>query len=309
MDLASIFKPRTAASSRFRPFYGEIGGFPWGYEKEGTYGPGIERQPTGPGGPNLMSEKVGGVPGQDEVYVPQQGVTAGAPEIEPVDFGGAGYGGGGGDYDDGDYEEPESTWDYDDPLIAGTQLDVQKGFLPTSTPTFSVHNPYYGDDYEAERWYSGSYGWRLPGGPHYSAPSGGYNPYQKWGGTDMQYALGSFGPENEAAWGTNVTPYVDRWFYEDSLLPPHYDKLVQDVVFNPSSDPDVFADIRGIIPDWVGLHEPVVSGHVEYQPPKEMTLWGTPHTAYSRVNQLSEPSFVDPYYEDLYNFGNEPYWS
>ena len=86
MDLSSIFKPRTSASSRFRPFYGEIGGFPWGYEEEGTYGPGIERQPTGPGGPNLMSEKVGGVSGQDEVYVPQQDVTAGAPEIEPVDL-------------------------------------------------------------------------------------------------------------------------------------------------------------------------------------------------------------------------------
>ena len=301
MDLSSIFKPRTAASSRFRPFYGEIGGFPWGYEEEGTYGPGIERQPTEPGGPNLMSERVGGVAGQEEVYIPQKDVTSGAPE--PVDFGGAGYGGGGGGGDYGDYEEPASTWDYDDPLIAGTQLDVQKGFLPTQTPTFNVNNPYYGvDNQERERWYSGSYGWRLPGGPHYSAPSGGYNPYQKWGGTDMQYALGSFGPESEAAWGTNVTPYEDRWFYGNNLLPSWYDSVVQDIETTPSSDPDVFATTTGVIPVWAGLMEPEVSSYYEYQPPKEMTLWGTPHTAYSRVNELSEPSFVHPYYEDLFGF-------
>ena len=286
MDLSSIFKPRTAASSRFRPFYGEIGGFPWGYEEEGTYGPGIEKQPTEPGGPNLMSEKVGGVSGQDEVYVPKQDITAGAP----VDYGGG-----------GDIEE-------EDPLMSGVELNLRRGYVPESTPTFSVHNPYYSeDDQERERWYSGSYGWRLPGGPHYSAPSGSYNPYQKWGGTDMRYALGSFGPENQEAWGSNVTPYSDRWFYEKdgedvAFLPPHYDKLVQDVVFNPSSDPDVFADIRGVIPSWVGLMEPEVSGYHEYQPPKEMTLWGTPRTAYSRVGEFSEPSFVDPYYENLYGY-------
>ena len=180
---------------------------------------------------------------------------------------------------------------------------MQKGFLPGGTPTFNVHNPYYGDDYEAERWYSGSYGWRLPGGPHYSAPSGGYNPYQKWGGADMQYALGSFGPENEAAWGTNVTPYEDRWFYGNKLLPSSYESLIEDVVTTPSSNADVFATTTGIIPSWAGLLEPEVSGYYEYQPPKEMTLWGTPHTAYSRVAELSGPSFVDPYYEDLYNFG------
>ena len=302
MDLSSLFKPRTAASSRFRPFYGEKGGFPWGYSKEGTYGPGIERQPMAPGEYALMSDIIGDVKEEDIIDKPQKDVTAGAPEI-PFETGGP-FGG----YEDPPEDPPWEPPTDEDPYILGEELEVRRGYLPEATPTFSVHNPYYYDeDQERERWYSGSYGWRLPGGPHYSAPSGGYNPYQKWGGTDMQYAVGTFG--DEPAWGTNITPYNDRWFYEDSLLPPHYDKLVQDVVFNPSSDPDVFADIRGIIPDWVGLHEPVVSGHVDYQPPKEMTLWGTPHTAYSRVNQLSEPSFVDPYYEDLYNFGNEPYWS
>ena len=303
MDLSSLFKPRTTASSRFRPFYGEKGGFPWGYSKEGTYGPGIERQPMAPGEYALMSDIVGDVKEEDIIDKPQKDVTAGAPEI-PFETGGP-FGG---------YEDPpEEPWEPptdEDPYILGEELELRRGYLPEATPTFSIHNPYYYDeDQERERWYSGSYGWRLPGGPHYSAPSGGYNPYQKWGGTDLKYNLGTFGPENEAAWGSNITPYNDRWFYEDNLLPPHYDKLVQEVIFNPSSDPDVFADIRGIIPDWVGLHEPVLSGHVDYQPPKEMTLWGTPHTAYSRVNQLSEPSFVDPYYEDLYNFGNEPYWS
>ena len=182
MDLASIFKPRTAASSRFRPFYGEIGGFPWGYEKEGTYGPGIERQPTGPGDSDLMSERVGGVSGQGAAYqssggAPQSDTTE---EEEGTDFGGGGF-----NYEKEWDEDFDDGGDYDideDPNIPGAELNVQRGFLPTSTPTFSVHNPYYYDeDQERERWYSGSYGWRLPGGPHYSAPSGGYNPYQKWG--------------------------------------------------------------------------------------------------------------------------------
>ena len=183
------------------------------------------------------------------------------------------------------------------------ELNVRRGSVPTQTPTFSVNNPYYGiDNQERERWYSGSYGWRLPGGPHYSAPSGAYDPYQKWGGPDMQYALGSFGPDNEAAWGTNVTPYFDEWFYEDKLLPSGYDDLVQNVVTTPSDDPNVFATTTGIIPSWVGLLEPQVVDYHEYQPPKEMTLWGTPHTAYSRIEELSDPSFVDPYYADLYGF-------
>ena len=190
-----------------------------------------------------------------------------------------------------------------DPQIPGVQLDVQKGFLPEATPTFSIHNPYYYDeDREAERWYSGSYGWRLPGGPHYSAPSGGYNPYQKWGGKDLQYALGTFGPENESAWGTNVTPYSDRWFHGNNLLPTSYESMIEDIETAPQGNPDVFATTTGVIPSWVGLMQPEVSSYHEYQTPKEMTLWGTPHTAYSRVNELSEPSFVDSYYKDFYGF-------
>ena len=49
----------------------------------------------------------------------------------------------------------------------------------------------------------------------------------------MQYALGSFGPENEAAWGTNVTPYEDRWFYGNNLLPSWYDSVVEDIETTP----------------------------------------------------------------------------
>ena len=173
----------------------------------------------------------------------------------------------------------------------GVQLDVQKGFLPGGTPTFNIHNPYYGDDYEAERWYSGSYGWRLPGGAHYSAPSGAYNPYQKWGGTDLQYDIGNQ-YSDEPSFGTNVTPYSDRWFHGNNLLPTSYESMIEDIETAPQGNPDVFATTTGVIPSWVGLMQPEVSSYYEYQTPKEMTLWGTPHTAYSRVNKLSEPSFM-----------------
>ena len=188
-----------------------------------------------------------------------------------------------------------------DPQIPGAQLDVQKGFLPEGTPTFNVHNPYYGDDYEAERWYSGSYGWRLPGGAHYASQGGSLNPYQKWGGTDLQYNIGNQ-YSDEPAFGTNITPYSDRWFHGSNLLPTSYESMIEDIETAPQGNPDVFATTTGVIPSWVGLMQPEVSSYHEYQPPKEMPLWGTPHTAYSRVNELSGPSFVDPYYEDLYGF-------
>ena len=184
MDLSSLFKPRTAASSRFRPFYGEKGGFPWGYSKEGTYGPGIERQPMAPGEYALMSDIIGDVKEEDIIDKPQKDVTAGAPEI-PFETGGP-FGG----YEDPPEDPPWEPPTDEDPYILGEELEVRRGYLPEATPTFSVHNPYYYDeDQERERWYSGSYGWRLPGGPHYSAPSGGYNPYQKWGGVDMLSVL------------------------------------------------------------------------------------------------------------------------
>jgi len=188
-----------------------------------------------------------------------------------------------------------------DPQIPGVQLDVQKGFLPGGTPTFNVHNPYYGDDYEAERWYSGSYGWRLPGGAHYASQSGSLNPYQKWGGTDLQYNIDN--PYSDLpAFGTNLTPYSDRWFHGNNLLPTSYESMIEDIETAPQGNPDVFATTTGVIPSWVGLMQPEVSSYHKYQAPKEMTLWGTPHTAYSRVNELSEPSFVDSYYKDFYGF-------
>ena len=105
MDLASIFKPRTAASSRFRPFYGEAGGFPWGYSKEGTYGPGIERQPIKPGEYALMSDIVGDLQEEDIIDKPQEDVTAGAPEFEPIEFGHFG----GGEWDE-DFDFDDSTF-------------------------------------------------------------------------------------------------------------------------------------------------------------------------------------------------------
>ena len=155
-----------------------------------------------------------------------------------------------------------------------------------------------GDDYEAERWYSGSSGWRLPGGPHYSAPSGGFNAYTPWGGMDMRYDLGTFGPENEAAWGTNLTPYQERWFSGNTLVPSSYESYIEDITTTPSSNPDIMSTTTGVIPSWVGLMSPGVSSdYHEFQAPKEMTLWGTPHTALSRVSQLAEPSFVHPFYD------------
>ena len=182
----------------------------------------------------------------------------------------------------------DPIWDTED-IPAGASFEVRRGLLPTSTPTFNIHNPYYyDDDYIAERWYSGSYGWRLPGGSGINAPSGSFDPYNPWGGEDRRYDIGSYG--DEPAFGTNLTPYSERWFIGGGLLPESYGSYVENII-----------DGVGTIPGEAGLVQPTITGSYDIQPPKELTLWGEPYTATSNVGVYSDPEFIHPYYDWVMN--------
>ena len=180
----------------------------------------------------------------------------------------------------------DPIWDTEE-IPAGASFEVRRGLLPTATPTFEIHNPYYGDDYIAERGYSGSYGWTLPGGSGISASSGSFDPYNPWGGEDRRYDIGN--PYSDLpAFGTNLTPYDERWFIGGGLLPESYGGYVENII-----------DGVGTIPGEAGLLQPTVTGSYDIQPPKELTLWGKPFTATSDVGVYSDPDFIHPYYEWL----------
>ena len=181
----------------------------------------------------------------------------------------------------------DPIWDTED-IPAGASFEVRRGLLPTSTPTFNIHNPYYGDDYIAERGYSGSYGWRLPGGAGINAPSGSFDPYNPWGGEDMQYDISSYG--DEPAFGTNLTPYSERWFIGGGLLPESYGSYVENII-----------DGVGTIPGEAGLVQPTVTGSYDIQPPEERIFWGNPTTITSNVGVYSDPEFIHPYYDWVMN--------
>ena len=183
----------------------------------------------------------------------------------------------------------DPAWDTMD-IPAGASFDVRRGLLPTGTPTFEIHNPYYGDDYTAERGYSGSYGWRLPGGSGITGGAGGsFDPYNPWGGEDRQYGI-SNAYSDLPAFGTNLTPYDERWFIGGGLLPESYGGYVENII-----------DGVGTIPGEAGLVQPTVTGSYDIQPPKELTLWGKPFTATSDVGVFSDPEFIHPYYDWVMN--------
>ena len=186
----------------------------------------------------------------------------------------------------------DPAWDTMD-IPAGASFDVRSGLLPTSTPTFNIHNPYYGDDYIAERGYSGSSGWTLPGGSGVNAPSGSFDPFNPWGGEDMQYDIGNQ-YSDEPAFGTNLTPYDDRWFIENTwgLLPESYGGYVN-LLDYPGDEQ------RGRISEDAGLVYPTISSSYDIQPPSERILWGSPYTVTSDVDMYSDPEFVHPYYDWL----------
>ena len=311
MAISSRFQPRNLAYRGFNPFFPSGGDYDWGPGVERRVGPlsggkteyGSVDQPTEseiqpPGDFVLDTDVVTDVVNDVNNVIPPN--TDFTPD--PMSGDDSSDDGWDEDFDFDDWwDDYDDDWD-DEDIPEGATLYFRKGLLPTGTPTFNIHNPYYGDDYEAERWYSGSYGWRLPGGPHYSAPSGGFNAYTPWGGMDKQYSLGTFGPENEAAWGTNLTPYQERWFSGNTLVPSSYESYIEDITTTPSSNPDIMSTTTGVIPSWVGMMSPGVSSdYHEYQAPKEMTLWGQPRTALSRVSQLAEPSFVHPFYDWAYS--------
>jgi len=181
----------------------------------------------------------------------------------------------------------DPIWDTAD-IPAGASFEVRRGLLPTATPTFEIHNPYYGDDYIAERGYSGSYGWRLPGGSGVSGGIGGaFDPYDPWGGEDRRYDISN--PYSDLpAFGTNLTPYDERWFISGGLLPESYESYIEDI-----------EDGVGTIPAEAGLLHPTISDSYQIEPPRELTLWGSPFTATSDVGVFGLPEFIHPYYEWL----------
>tara|TARA_R110002020_G_scaffold279882_1_gene495692 strand:- start:33 stop:800 length:768 start_codon:yes stop_codon:yes gene_type:complete len=166
----------------------------------------------------------------------------------------------------------DPIWDTEE-IPAGASFEVRRGLLPTATPTFMVT----GAEEPSTRRYSGSYGWMLPGGPHYAAVGGSFDPYNPWGGEDRVYG-----------YGTNLTPYDERWFIGGGLLPESYGGYVENIV-----------DGVGTISGEAGLLQPTVSDSYQIEPPRELTLWGSPFTATSDVDVFGLPEFIHPYYEWL----------
>jgi hypothetical protein len=166
----------------------------------------------------------------------------------------------------------DPIWDTED-IPAGDSFEVRRGLLPTATPTFMVT----GAEEPSTRWYSGSYGWMLPGGPGYAAERGGFDPYNPWGGEDRVYG-----------YGTNTTPYDERWFIGGGLLPESYEGFIENI-----------EDGVGMIPSEVGLTLPAVVDSYDIEPPQERTFWGVPRTITSDVDVFNLPEFIHPYYEWL----------
>ena len=192
----------------------------------------------------------------------------------------------------------DPAWDTMD-IPAGASFDVRRGLLPTGTPTFEIHNPYYGDDYTAERGYSGSYGWRLPGGSGITGGAGGsFDPFNPWGGVDRQYGI-SNQYSDEPAFGTNLTPYEERWFIGNSLLPESYEDYIENITTITPSNPDIYPTTTGTISPDAGLAYPTIADSYDIQPPEERILWGNPYNVTSDVDIFGTPSFIHPYYDWL----------
>jgi len=177
----------------------------------------------------------------------------------------------------------DPAWDTED-IPAGASFDVRRGLLPTGTPSFDVT----GREGSSPRGYSGSYGWRLPGGPGYAAVGGGFDPFNPWGGVDRDYGF-----------GVNTTPYEERWFLGDSLLPESYEDYIENITTITPSNPDIYPTTTGTISSDAGLAYPTIADSYDIEPPQELTFWGNPTTVTSDVNIFSSPEFIHPYYDWL----------
>ena len=177
----------------------------------------------------------------------------------------------------------DPAWDTED-IPAGASFDVRRGLLPTGTPSFDVT----GREGSSPRGYSGSYGWRLPGGPGYAAAGGGFDPFNPWGGVDREYGF-----------GVNTTPYEERWFLGNSLLPESYEDYIENITTTTPSNPDIYPTTTGTISSDAGLAYPTIADSYDIEPPQELTLWGNPFTATSDVNIFSSPEFIHPFYDWL----------
>ena len=177
----------------------------------------------------------------------------------------------------------DPAWDTED-IPAGASFDVRRGLLPTGTPSFDVT----GREGSSPRGYSGTYGWMLPGGPHYAAARGGFDPFNPWGGVDRDYGF-----------GVNTTPYEERWFLGNSLLPESYEDYIENITTTTPSNPDIYPTTTGTISSDAGLAYPTIADSYDIEPPQELTVWGNPVTATSDVNIFSSPEFIHPYYDWL----------
>jgi len=177
----------------------------------------------------------------------------------------------------------DPAWDTED-IPAGASFDVRRGLLPTGTPSFDVT----GREGSSPRGYSGSYGWRLPGGPGYAAVGGGFDPFNPWGGVDRDYGF-----------GVNTTPYEERWFLGYSLLPESYEDYIENITTITPSNPDIYPTTTGTISSDAGLAYPTIADSYDIEPPQELTFWGNPTTVTSDVNIFSSPEFIHPYYDWL----------
>jgi len=177
----------------------------------------------------------------------------------------------------------DPAWDTED-IPAGASFDVRRGLLPTGTPSFDVT----GREGSSPRGYSGSYGWRLPGGPGYAAVGGSFDPFNPWGGVDRDYGF-----------GVNTTPYEERWFLGDSLLPESYEDYIENITTITPSNPDIYPTTTGTISSDAGLAYPTIADSYDIEPPQELTFWGNPTTVTSDVNIFSSPEFIHPYYDWL----------
>ena len=115
---------------------------------------------------------------------------------------------------------------------------------------------------------------------------------------DRQYGI-SNQYSDEPAFGTNLTPYEERWFIGNSLLPESYEDYIENITTITPSNPDIYPTTTGTISPDAGLAYPTIADSYDIQPPEERILWGNPYNVTSDVDIFGTPSFIHPYYDWL----------
>ena len=105
--------------------------------------------------------------------------------------------------------------------------------------------------------------------------------------------------DRDYGFGVNTTPYEERWFLGDSLLPESYEDYIENITTITPSNPDIYPTTTGTISSDAGLAYPTIADSYDIEPPQELTFWGNPTTVTSDVNIFSSPEFIHPYYDWL----------